>query len=844
MDGPGSSRQSASRTSASGSSRPSRTRRSLTNFNRRLKAFLLRAQGFSGRSARRWVDKVARSKREDEGFTRAQKRRAYRWGFLPVEVENFGITEENRSQIVSERDYLYLHPINGTYDKWVRDRISTLNVFSRFSDAFEPCCYHVIRRAGEPFLIPLSGEAKGCPPDLDGLHAFLTGHGPVTVSSTVWKSRRRWSLGAGVDVEGRPCFILDGLELSPDELWDWFDLVTRKRSLAIFDAATGTTAVSPLAPGAEAVLHVYMLDSDPMAPQACQAFLELVYVSEGNPAGNGRGDEDDADLLERDPEDGADEEDWTAKAAELDVTQKVLRLARKSTPESRSCYAPVDGAGRFQGLRAEGGDGRLVLLDRAPGSDLPFEGSVPGWDEALMLLKAMLRTVPQIEFIDFELHVEDAGLVIVGASPAPPYNPVLPFSSETSSFLLARAAIKHDSWSKASTRAKRFLHNTRLKIRRTWNSLAAPKGLVPYQSTRWPHDVWCDLVSSNGLDLKTKLWAHRHGFLSYRIPQYGITEDNWTQFISDFEYRWLRHLNNKYKYWLEDKITFKYVASGYREYLPDYYYYICFRNGQHRIVPMMDLPEGFGATAEDILRLACEKGVLALKPDEGSHGEGFYRLAWENGTFTLNGEPADESRVLGILEDPANQYLVTEYVQMHHAIKEIYPGSVNTVRFIVFKRDGRAPQIGAAYLRIGTSATGGVDNLAAGGIAAEVDVGTGRFGNALILDGVNQGNLVPCPVHPDTKVPIEGVMPRWEETRELVLDIARSIPQLEYFGFDVAITEDGIKVIEINRSPDYPRIVKLSPEANEYFLYRLARKKHIYGYDVEPCHKLLGLPER
>ena len=200
--------------------------------------------------------------------------------------------------------------------------------------------------------------------------------------------------------------------------------------------------------------------------------------------------------------------------------------------------------------------------------------------------------------------------------------------------------------------------------------------------------------------------------------------------------------------------------------------------------------------------------------------------------------------MLGILEDPANQYLVTEYIQMHHAIKRIYPGSVNTVRFIVFKRDGRTPQIGAAYLRIGTSATGGVDNLAAGGIAAEVDVETGRFGNALMLDGVNQGNLVPCPVHPDTKVPIEGVLPRWEETRALVLDIARSISQIEYFGFDVAITEDGIKIPEINRFPDFPRIVKLSPAANEYLLYQLSRKKRIYGYDVEPCHKLLGLPER
>ena len=181
---------------------------------------------------------------------------------------------------------------------------------------------------------------------------------------------------------------------------------------------------------------------------------------------------------------------------------------------------------------------------------------------------------------------------------------------------------------------------------------------------------------------------------------------------------------------------------------------------------------------------------------------------------------------------------------MHPQLKEIYPDSVNTIRVTVFKRDGRTPVIGNAYMRIGSSRTGFVDNLAAGGICAAVDIETGRYGNAKILDGVNQGNLVPCPLHPDTGVAIEGVLPNWELAKEQILGIAAAIPQLEYFGFDVAITEHGIKLPEINRFPDFPRIDTITPELMEYLLRALEHKKRACGYDVEPCRKLLSLPPR
>ena len=255
-----------------------------------------------------------------------------------------------------------------------------------------------------------------------------------------------------------------------------------------------------------------------------------------------------------------------------------------------------------------------------------------------------------------------------------------------------------------------------LRIRAKFARAFYPKGLVPYQSTRWISNVWTDFWTNKEATLREKLWAYKHGFLSYRIPQYGITEENLGEYISDFEYKWLRHINPKYRKWMEDKITVKYVCSDYNDCFPAYYYHIICKNGNNKVISMMDLPEGYTNTFDEIFRLVEQKGVLALKPDEGSHGDGFYKFTYEDGKYQLNYQDVTKQQVLDILEDINNQYLVTEYINMCDELKAVYDGAVNTVRMIVFKKDGKNPQIGNAYVRFGSKKTGAVDNVGAGGM--------------------------------------------------------------------------------------------------------------------------------
>ena len=440
-----------------------------------------------------------------------------------------------------------------------------------------------------------------------------------------------------------------------------------------------------------------------------------------------------------------------------------------------------------------------------------------------------------------EIVINEDGFKIVRMMNQPDYPTCKPFSKETSAYLERKAAQKKEAYAKGGTRLSRGAKKVKLKIRARFAKMFYPKGLIPYLSIRWISDVWKDFTTNKDTTFGQKMWAYRHGFLSYRLLQYGITKENHEEYISDFEYKWLRHINPKYRKWMEDKITVKYICSDYNECFPEYYYHIICKNGNNKVISMMDLPEGYTNSFEDIFKLVEEKGVLALKPDEGSHGDGFYKFTCEDGKYQLNYKDVTKQQVLDILEDIENQYLVTEYINMCDELKAVYDGAVNTVRMIVFKKDGREPQIGNAYVRFGSKATGAVDNVGAGGMTATIDVATGHFHDAKI---VLSNSIEDCPIHPDTGVPIDGYLPHWEEVKKQVLDVTRSIKQLEFFGVDLAVTNEGIKFPEINRFPDYPAVEKYTKPTREYLLYKLEGKKRYFGYDKKKNRTLVHLPER
>ena len=730
------------------------------------------SRGFTGGEARRWVREVYRHKTRNYGFSRKETNWAIKRGFMPEQVAELGLTEENYRDYISAKDYAFLRPLNGTYSKWITDKVTIHTIFKPFRQYMPRIYYQLSKRYDETQIIPLYDDNAG--DTFDDVLKLIREKGAVTAAASNGVSASTVEYRDGG-------YYFDGKKLSGQDL---------KKKL---EAYTSTIVIK------ERIETSDLVDN---------GVLNLIVFNEfgDNPV---IGD---------------------AFFVFDEYETKPLRTLAQRKADSLEEEDVLDD--KFRKVKAEAVDA----------SDGTWRGSkVPHWDEITDVIDRMCRFVPQLEFFGAEIVISPEGFCITRMVNHPDYPTVKPFSKETSAYLFRKVEQKKEAFAKGGTRLSRGFKKVKLKVRAAFARAFYPKGLVPYLSIRWIQDVWKDLTTNKETTLKQKLWAYRHGFLSYRLLQYGITKENYGEYISDFEYKWLRHINPKYRKWMEDKITVKYVCSDFNQFFPEYYYHIICKNGNNKVISMMDLPEGYTNEFEDIFRLVQEKGVLALKPDEGSHGDGFYKFTYENGKYHLNYRDATKQQVLDILEDINNQYLVTEYVNMCDELKRVYDGSVNTVRMIVFKKDGKNPQVGNAYVRFGSKKTGAVDNVGAGGMTATIDVETGRFHDAKI---VLHNSIEDCPVHPDTGVPIEGYLPHWEQVKADVLAVTKSIKQLEWFGVDLAVTNDGIKFPEINRFPDYPAVEKYTKPTREYLLMKLAGKKRMFGYDVKPNRTLVHLPKR
>jgi len=445
------------------------------------------------------------------------------------------------------------------------------------------------------------------------------------------------------------------------------------------------------------------------------------------------------------------------------------------------------------------------------------------------LVKLCIHT-PQIELFTIDIvPTSDSsyGFKITNMDSNPPYPTSCDegFSYEIDKYLQARLQDKQKNFSQ--TECEKMQQE--IEERKKQAELLYPKGYYPFLETTSSSKFLTNYKSDKLLKPgQEESWISERGFNHYRIEQYRIDRLNHENFISDFEYEYLGHINNKYRIWFEDKVTIKYILNDFNECMTAYYYLVGMRNGKNKIMPLMDCPRGYIGSYDDIFRLVRARGILALKPDEGTHGAGFFKFTFANEKYYLNEQESSEEEIIALLSDANNQYLVTEFIQQHPSLAHIYPGAVNTARLIVFKKDGRRAQIGTGYMRFGHSGTGGVDNIGAGGVGVDLNVSTGYYSNAARI----RDNIIiePCLKHPDTGVLIEGYLPNWDYVIKTVLKIAESLPEIEYMGFDVAFTEDGIKLPEINRFPDFPKVNKLTPATMDYLLDKLKKKKKKYGY--------------
>lgn len=300
-------------------------------------------------------------------------------------------------------------------------------------------------------------------------------------------------------------------------------------------------------------------------------------------------------------------------------------------------------------------------------------------------------------------------------------------------------------------------------VRMDWKAMWKTTALLKQRSGKSRIWLLCDM-------LRCAL-KYNAGYMDYKIAQmYRLNdEQRKTQITRGLSNTIVRRMNDKaYWYLFDDKATFnelfkEEVGRGWMK------------------ISASTEPAAF------VSFLQTYPDIIA-KPLEGSSGVGIARYTaqhWLGREAAFFQELLDNH--IGIIE---------ERVIQHPRMMAMCPTSVNTIRIATLLGD-KKQGIVYAFLRIGNGNV--MDNVDQGGMAARVDLATGKL---LTVGADKQGNTYT--EHPITHTPIIGFeVPFFEEAKAMCLKAAQKVPQMRFVAWDVAITEKGPVFIEGNSFPSH-----------------------------------------
>ena len=193
----------------------------------------------------------------------------------------------------------------------------------------------------------------------------------------------------------------------------------------------------------------------------------------------------------------------------------------------------------------------------------------------------------------------------------------------------------------------------------------------------------------------------------------------------------------------------------------------------------------FQANNESAKRVLYNKsGKIVLKSIYGECGIGIE-------VMSVTG--LDSEAIVKRLKETGNDFAEENVVQ-HKDLMRLSPSGVNTLRIITQLNNNDEVEIIGTIQRISINSV--VDNMAAGNIAAPINLSTG------IIEGPACYKDITKPdenYHPITGVKIVGFqIPYWKETLQTAKDVALYNKKNRSIGWDIAVTENGPDIIEGN----------------------------------------------
>lgn len=218
-------------------------------------------------------------------------------------------------------------------------------------------------------------------------------------------------------------------------------------------------------------------------------------------------------------------------------------------------------------------------------------------------------------------------------------------------------------------------------------------------------------------------------------------------------------------------------------------------------------PEGYVYGSDEIAsdlanvcRILKAKNVkeCVVKATESSHGDNVWvirDIVYSESDALLTRFDGSRLKLSDILKNDA---LVFESViRQTKQFASFNESSVNTVRFMtLLYPDGNAKII-PSWMKFGRRGKC-VDNAGSGGnLDASVDVNSGIIKNVVQFGGWRKAHSMEN--HPDSGTKLNGVkIENWEQIKADVEKFQQAFPWCKAAGWDIAITDEGPVVIEVN----------------------------------------------
>lgn len=208
--------------------------------------------------------------------------------------------------------------------------------------------------------------------------------------------------------------------------------------------------------------------------------------------------------------------------------------------------------------------------------------------------------------------------------------------------------------------------------------------------------------------------------------------------------------------------------------------------------------------AQDGVESRLPECDLFLKPTKGKGGRGCER--WDHierrkyrryGT----GEWASEAELLARAKRQAAKsgraMLIQKRAVNHPELQDLCGAALSSMRMMSIRNAQGDVEVLFAVFKISGRGGSVVDNFHAGGFVCKVDMASGALGPATDWGIKQPGRWLDA--HPATGAPITGrILPLWAETVEVVRQAHLAMADRVAVGWDVAITDDGPRIIEGN----------------------------------------------